>query len=128
MSKVKALQIKLERHQAYYDFKKQHLNQLDVTSRKWLHRYSRLLDLSNLITKLIIELNTEMMISAFADKPNEPQSGPKRRTREQIMQSKAIYRKHAERYKANDYPEHRAKRMLAYTAALNKAITLISKR
>lgn len=38
------------------------------------------------------------------------------------MQSKAIYRKHATAYKAANYPEHRAKRMLAYTAHLNKAI------
>lgn len=52
----------------------------------------------------------------------------KKRTHEQIMQSKAIYRKHAERYKANNYPEHRARRMLAYTAHLNKAITALFNR
>ncbi|WP_313469515.1 hypothetical protein [Lysinibacillus sp.] len=48
----------------------------------------------------------------------------KRRTHEQIMASKAIYRKHAERYKANGYPEHRAKRMMAYTSLITKAIAL----
>lgn len=46
----------------------------------------------------------------------------KQRTREQIMASKAIYRKHAQRHKAADYPYHRCKRMLAYTALLTKAI------
>ncbi|WPK10266.1 hypothetical protein R6U77_09990 [Lysinibacillus louembei] len=46
----------------------------------------------------------------------------KQRTFEQIMQSKSIYRKHAERYKANDYPYHRVKRMMLYTALLTKAI------
>lgn len=64
---VSELKAKLEKHQAYYDTKKEQLNQLDTTSHKWLHRYSRLLDLSNLITALLIKLNTEMMIAAFTD-------------------------------------------------------------
>jgi len=46
----------------------------------------------------------------------------KKRTHEQLMESKAIYRKHAQRHKANDYPLHRCKRMMAYTAALSKVI------
>lgn len=40
------------------------------------------------------------------------------------MFSKALYRKYAARYKFANYPEHRAKRMLAYTAHLNKVIAL----
>lgn len=44
------------------------------------------------------------------------------RTHEQIMASKAIYRKYAERHKSADYPYQRCKRMMAYTAALTKAI------
>lgn len=48
----------------------------------------------------------------------------KERTHEQIMASKELYRKHAACYKTSNYPEHRAKRMLAYTAHLNKAIAL----
>lgn len=46
----------------------------------------------------------------------------KKRTFEQVMRSKAIYRKHAERYKTARYPEHRINRMMAYTALLIKAI------
>ena len=52
----------------------------------------------------------------------------KHRTHAQIMRSKTIYRKHAERYKAAGYPEHRAKRMMAYTAALTKAIAKAGER
>ena len=50
----------------------------------------------------------------------------KKRTREQIMDHKAIYRKHAARHKANDYPESRIKRMMAYTALITKAISNVS--
>lgn len=46
----------------------------------------------------------------------------KKRTHEQLMESKAIYRKHAQRYKDNDYQLHRVKRMMAYTSLLTKAI------
>ena len=46
----------------------------------------------------------------------------KKRTFEQIMSSKAIYRKHAARHKANDYPYYRCKRMLLYTSLLTKVI------
>lgn len=52
----------------------------------------------------------------------------RKRTHEQLIASRAIYRKHAERYKAANYPEHRARRMLAYTAHLNKAIANRFKR
>jgi len=52
----------------------------------------------------------------------------KKRTFEQIMRSKAIYRKHAERYKSAGFPEHRVKRMMAYTSLLTKAITVFSKK
>lgn len=52
----------------------------------------------------------------------------KKRTHEQIMQSKAIYRKHVERYKANDYPEHKVKRMMAYTSLITKAIARMGVR
>ena len=52
----------------------------------------------------------------------------KERTREQLAQSKAIYRKHAERYKSNGYPYSRSKRMMAYTAALTKAIAKAGER
>lgn len=44
------------------------------------------------------------------------------------MGSKAIYKKYAERYRANDYLQHRARRMWAYTAHLNKAIAANFKR
>lgn len=47
----------------------------------------------------------------------------KKRTHEQIMRSKVIYRKYAERHKLNDYPYHRCKRMMAYTSLLTKAIS-----
>ncbi|WP_256376313.1 hypothetical protein [Solibacillus sp. R5-41] len=40
----------------------------------------------------------------------------KKRTLQQIQVSKALYRKHAQRYKSNDFPLHRALRMMAYTA------------
>ena len=52
----------------------------------------------------------------------------KKRTFEQLQVSKAIYRKHAERHKANDYPMHRCKRMMAYTALLTKAIAKAGER
>ena len=48
----------------------------------------------------------------------------KKRSWEQIKASKENYRKHTERYKTNDYPEHRAKRMMAYTLLITKAIAL----
>ena len=51
----------------------------------------------------------------------------KRRTVEELKMNKAIYRKHAERHKANDYPEHRIKRMMKYTALITKASTLVAK-
>lgn len=46
----------------------------------------------------------------------------KKRSWQQIKASKAIHRKHAERYKANDYPEHRTKRMMAYTSLITNVI------
>lgn len=52
----------------------------------------------------------------------------KKRTFIQVMDNKAIYRKHAERYKANDYPEQRAKRMMVYTSLLTKAIAVAGSR
>ena len=52
----------------------------------------------------------------------------KRRTVEQLKIHKSIYRKHAERHKANDYPAHRIKRMMAYTALLTKAINVSFER
>jgi len=52
----------------------------------------------------------------------------KKRTFEQVIQCKAIYRKHAERHKVNDYPQHRCKRMMVYTSLLLKAIANASKR
>lgn len=52
----------------------------------------------------------------------------KKRTHEQIMTSKAIYRKHAERHKANDYPYHRCKRMMAYTSLLTQAVAKAGER
>ena len=52
----------------------------------------------------------------------------KKRTFEQIQLSKAIYKKHAERHKAAHYPHERASRMLAYTAALTKAINVACNR
>lgn len=54
----------------------------------------------------------------------------KKRTREQIMTSKAIYAKHIETFKAmtDEQQDHRAKRMLAYTAQLTKAIAKASER
>lgn len=67
MSKVAVLKAKLEKHQTYYDAKFAEYKQMDVSSKKSLNRYSRLLTLSNLITSLIIELNNEMAIAAFVD-------------------------------------------------------------
>lgn len=52
----------------------------------------------------------------------------KRRSKEQILKSKEIYRKHAYRYKAANYPEHRARRMLAYTAQISKATSVAMRR
>lgn len=52
----------------------------------------------------------------------------KKRTFEQIKNNRAIYRKHATRHKAADYPLHRCKRMMAYTAALTKAIATAGER
>lgn len=52
----------------------------------------------------------------------------KKRSLEQIQASKAVYRKHAERHKVNDYPLHRILRMMAYTAQLSKAIAVAWKR
>lgn len=129
MSKATELKAKLDCHQAYYDAKKQQLNRLDMTSRKWLNRYSRLLTLSNLITALIIELNTETMIEVFADNTEETNvCEVRKRTWSQVKESKAIYRKHAECYKAADYPVHRAKRMMAYTVLITKAIARVGVR
>ena len=50
----------------------------------------------------------------------------KTRTKEQIMESKAIYAKHAERYKAmnDEQQDRRARRMLAYTSVLTKAVSV----
>jgi len=50
----------------------------------------------------------------------------KQRTLDQIMRSKAIYRKHAGRYKLANYPEDRAKRMMVYTALLTRAINNVN--
>lgn len=53
----------------------------------------------------------------------------KKRTFEQIQISKAIYRKYADKYLQVDNPSNqRVSRMLAYTAALTKAINVASKR
>lgn len=52
----------------------------------------------------------------------------KKRSWEQIKASKAIHRKHAERYKANDYPEHRTKRMMAYTSLITNVIARMGGR
>ncbi|WP_193768907.1 hypothetical protein [Metasolibacillus meyeri] len=52
----------------------------------------------------------------------------KKRNFNQLMTSKAIYRKHAARHKANDYPSGRCKRMMAYTSLLTKAIAKTSER
>lgn len=52
----------------------------------------------------------------------------KKRTFEQIVQSKSLYKKYAERYKENDYPMHRIKRMMAYTALITKAIAKVGER
>lgn len=46
----------------------------------------------------------------------------RKRTYEEMMRSKEIYKKHALKNKAEGYPEKRAKRMLAYSACLTRAI------
>ena len=51
----------------------------------------------------------------------------KKRIFEQLKTSREIYCKYAERHIADDYPYHRCKRMLAYTASLNKAIAMLGK-
>lgn len=45
----------------------------------------------------------------------------RKRTHEQYMQSKAIHRKHVARDRECGYPDHRGKRMLAYTAHIVEA-------
>lgn len=50
------------------------------------------------------------------------------RTSAEVHASKTIYRKHAERYRLAHYPEHRAKRMLAYTSLITKAIARLGVR
>jgi len=52
----------------------------------------------------------------------------KKRTFEQLQASKAIHRKHAGLHKANDYPLHRCKRMMRYTALITKAIAKAGER
>jgi len=52
----------------------------------------------------------------------------KHRTLKQLQASKAIYRKHAELHKLNDYPAHRIKRMMKYTALVTKAIVKVGER
>lgn len=52
----------------------------------------------------------------------------KKRTFEQLKISKAIYRKHAARHKANGYPLHRCIRIMAYTALITKAVAIASVR
>ena len=52
----------------------------------------------------------------------------KQRTFEKLYVSKAIYSKHAKRHKEEDYPAHRIKRMMAYTAMLTKETALMMKR
>lgn len=64
---VKQLQEKLHRHQAYYDAKFAEYKQMDISSTKSFKRYRRLNKLSVLISKLILELTTEMMIAVFSD-------------------------------------------------------------
>ena len=68
---VSELKAKLEKHQAYYDAKFSEYVQIDKSATRSLKRNSRLLTLSNLITALIMELNTEMMIAAFKDGSEE---------------------------------------------------------
>lgn len=85
-------------------------------------RATRLLGL----TLAIADLQMEMFAYGKDDVEDSPQkeggNTMRNRTHEQIKESKEIYRKHAERHKANDYPYSRCKRMMAYTAALTKAI------
>lgn len=50
------------------------------------------------------------------------------RTHSEMNASKAIYRKHADRYKSAGYPVHRAKRMLLYTSLITKATLVAMKR
>ncbi|WP_193769055.1 hypothetical protein [Metasolibacillus meyeri] len=52
----------------------------------------------------------------------------KKLTHEQIIRSKAIYHKHAARYKANGYPIRRALRMMAYTSLLTQTIAKAGER
>lgn len=52
----------------------------------------------------------------------------KKRNYEQLQVHKQIYKKHADRYKANDYPIERSRRMMVYTAALTKAIAIAGAR
>lgn len=89
---------------------------LETKQNNRFGRATRLLGL----TLAIADLQMEMF--AYGEDDIEEGKVMRKRTSEQILVSKAIYRKHAEQYKANDYPEHRARRMLAYTAHLNKVI------
>lgn len=52
----------------------------------------------------------------------------KKRTFKQLMESKAIYKKHAERYKLAGYPLNRSKRMMCYTSLLTRAIARAGER
>ena len=47
----------------------------------------------------------------------------KQRTFQELMVSKAIHRKHAEKHKANGYPYHRCRRHLLYVSLITKAIS-----
>lgn len=52
----------------------------------------------------------------------------KKRTFNQIMESKKLYKKHADKYKADNYPESRSKRFLIYTSLIAKNIAYAGKR
>lgn len=91
------------------------------------HRFGRSVRLLGL-TLAIADLQWEMFAYATEDVEEKESEPIKKRTREQIRQSKAIYHKHAERHKAANYPYHRCKRMMAYTALVTKAIAKAGER
>ena len=71
MSKIAVLQAKLEKHQDYYAVKFAEYTKMDMYDYNTLKRLKRLTKLSALISKLRLEVTTEMMIAVFADEEVE---------------------------------------------------------
>lgn len=139
MKKSEILMAKHDKHSAYFDAKKEQYLQMVKDSRS-LKRLGRLMNLNGMLMELATLINNALLVeleSTLISTPStvleehaiaEVVKPMKKRTREQLTQSRTIYRKHAERHKVNDYPYHRCKRMIAYTALITKAIAKAGER